>query len=294
MKHITVLKTEAVDLLALTSKATAVDCTLGAGGHSREMLKHIGSGGTLLSLDADQVAVDEFEPIKSDATHVLRIANFKDLKSVSHEVGISSYDAILADLGWRTDQFESGNKGFSFLQNEPLLMTFGSPEDAAFTAHEIVNEWAEESIADIIYGYGEERAARKIAGAIVAARNELEITTSAQLAEVVADSVGIFYKRSRLHPATKTFQALRIAVNDELGVLKTLLSDGFELLAPGGRMAIISFHSLEDRIVKQYFRELTHDQKGTRVTKKPLIPSDEELQTNPRARSAKLRCIEKI
>ena len=293
MKHITVLKTEAVDLLALTDSASVVDCTLGAGGHSREILSRLGSDGSLLSLDADHVAIDEFEVPVHKASHTLRAGNFKDLKTISTELHISSYDAILADLGWRTDQFESGQKGFSFLQNEPLLMTFGSPEEASFTAHEIVNEWAEESIADIIYGYGEERAARKVAAAIVTARKAGEITTSVQLAEVVADAVGVFYKRSRLHPATKTFQALRIVVNDELGVLKTLLSDGFELLAPGGRLAIISFHSLEDRIVKQYFRELVHDQQAIKVTKKPIAPSDEEIAHNPRSRSAKLRCIEK-
>lgn len=294
MTHTTVLKTEAVDMLALKSDACVLDCTLGAGGHTNEILSRLDSKGYLLSLDADQTALDTYRAAKNTkATHALRCANFKDLLYVSAKEQLGHYDAILADLGWRSEQFESGNKGFSFLHDENLLMTYGDPEKYEFTAHDIINTWAEESIADVIYGYGGERAARLIAKAIIQARSVAPINTTAQLATVIEATAGKFYRRSKIHSATKTFQALRITVNDELGALKTLLADGFSLLAPGGRMAIISFHSLEDRIVKQTFREKAHDQVGTLVTKKPMIPTLEEIGNNPRARSAKLRVIEK-
>ena len=290
--HITVLKTEAVELLAIQAGATVLDCTLGAGGHSREILKKLATG-RLVSLDADQTALDAFDAGNTSATHELVCANFKDVQTTSLKLGISSYDAILADLGWRSEQFEAGQKGFSFLQDEPLLMTYGDPEQYDFTAYDIVNTWEESSIADVIYGYGGERAARKIAKAIVTARNHAEIKSSQQLADLLESTIGHFYRRTKIHPATKTFQALRIAVNDELGALKTLLHDGFSLLAPGGRLAIISFHSLEDRLVKQTFKQLAHDQQGMLVTKKPVTPTEAEVNANPRARSAKLRVIEK-
>ena len=296
MNHVTVLKTEAVDQLSLDSAAKVADCTLGAGGHSNEILSRLGAKGHLVSFDADPSAIAAFQSTASETAtaHTLVAKNFSHIAAVSTDLHISSYDAILADLGWRSEQFESGNKGFSFLQDEQLLMTYGEPGEYAFTAFDVVNDWAEESIADVIYGYGEERGARLIAAAIVAARKEGEIATSLQLAAIVESAVGTFYKRSKIHPATKTFQALRIAVNDELGALDTLLEDGFDLLAPGGRMAIIAFHSLEDRRVKQFFKGKAHDQAGVLVCKKPIVPSQEEVDSNPRARSAKLRVIERI
>ena len=294
MKHVTVLKTEAIDLLKLESGATVLDCTLGGGGHSNEILERLDAG-RLVSLDADQTALDTFvREDKSTVTHDCVVANFRDITTVSARLEIGSYNAILADLGWRSEQFSpGGNKGFSFLQDEPLLMTYGDPSQYDFTAKDIVNTWEESSIADVIYGYGGERAARKIAKAIVAARADTAIETSGQLADIVSDAVGHFYRRTKIHPATKTFQALRITVNDELGALETLLEDGFSLLAPGGRFAIITFHSLEDRIVKRFFKQKAHDQAGLLLTKKPIVPTDEEVKQNPRARSAKLRGIER-
>jgi 16S rRNA (cytosine1402-N4)-methyltransferase len=172
-------------------------------------------------------------------------------------------------------------------------MTFRSAGDG-LTAREIVNEWAEESIADVIYGYGEEHAARRIAHAIVEARTVKPIETSAQLAAIVKQGVPAPMRFGRLHPATKTFQALRIAVNDELGALREGLTKGFARLAPEGRMVVISFHSLEDRIIKDFFRERVKEGTAEFVNKKPIIPSEEELKRNPRARSAKLRIITKI
>lgn len=292
--HRTVLTDEAVDMLALTNAARVVDCTFGVGGHSARILQSLGPKGQLLALDADSTAIAAASPeIVSDPRAKLRTANFKDLKQILEQEGITAVDAVLADLGWREEQFMDGGKGLSFAADEPLLMTYGDPADYLFTAHDIVNSWEENSIADVIFGYGEERAARKIAHAIVTARKAKPIETAAELAALIEATVGKRSYKSRLHPATKTFQALRIAVNDELGALKSLLVDGFEALSTGGRLAIISFHSLEDRLVKHTFRNLQHDQRGTLITKKPLVPSEEELRTNPRARSAKLRIIEK-
>jgi 16S rRNA (cytosine1402-N4)-methyltransferase len=173
-------------------------------------------------------------------------------------------------------------------------MTYGTPTDHLFTAADIVNGWAEEDIANVIYGYGEERYARRIAKAIVAARTQKPFANAAELAQTVSSAVPAVYRRGRTNPATKTFQALRIAVNDEFAVLEQFIGAAWTVLAPGGRLAIISFHSLEDRIVKHCFRAFTHDQSGLLVTKKPITPTLEELQQNPRSRSAKLRVIQKI
>jgi 16S rRNA (cytosine1402-N4)-methyltransferase len=173
-------------------------------------------------------------------------------------------------------------------------MTYGNPKDYAFTAEDIVNDWAEEDIANVLYGYGEERYSRRIAKAIVEERRNTRLTTGKQLAELIAGAVPAQYRHGKINPATKSFQGLRIAVNDEFSVLETFISDAFMYLKPGGRLAVISFHSLEDRIVKLAFRAYTHDQKGVLVTKKPIVASDGELKDNPRARSAKLRIIQKI
>jgi 16S rRNA (cytosine1402-N4)-methyltransferase len=291
MGHITVLKDEAVTALALTPAATVVDATYGGGGHSQAILEVLGPQGTLLSLDADETAFIT-TPV-TDARQRGIVANFRDIATVLAREGIPQVDAILADLGWRSDQFASGGKGFSFGSDEPLVMTFGTPEAYTFTAHDVVNSWEEENLADIIYAYGEERFARRIARAIVGARAEGDIATASALARIIETAVPGFARHGRLHPATKTFQAIRIVVNDELGALRTLITDGFAHLAPHGRLAIITFHSLEDRIVKQMFRTLQHDQGATRITKKPIIPSDREVADNPRARSAKLRILEK-
>ncbi len=294
MAHITVLKTEAVEALSLKSDSVVFDCTLGSGGHAREILKHLGKPGVYVGLDADITAIEKVTLPETNGARVELInRNFSEVKAAAVELALTP-TAILADLGWRTEQFEEGNKGFSFNQDEPLLMTYGNPEDYIFTAYDIVNEWREESIADVIYGYGEETAGRRIARAIVTARKKHPIKTAKELADIIVDAMPAARKHGRLHPATKTFQALRIAVNDELGVLKTLLEDGFELLKSEGRLAIISFHSREDKIVKEFFKDKVKTEVGRLVTKKPIVPSREEEVQNPRSRSAKLRIIEKI
>ena len=292
--HIPVLKEETVDGLSIRDDSTVVDCTLGGGGHAEAILTRLGARGVYLGIDADPKAVEAAERLRTHQADVRFVnANFSDLRAVLDQEELVHADALLADLGWRSDQFEEGGKGFSFAADEPLLMTYGNPETYVFTATDIVNDWEETSIADVIYGYGEERFARRIARAIVEAREERPIETARELAEIVISAVPGPMRHGRIHPATKTFQALRIAVNDELGVLRNLLKDSMDILAPSGRMAIISFHSLEDRIVKQFFQEAARSGVARLVTKKPITASREELLANPRARSAKLRIIEK-
>lgn len=299
MKHITVLQQEAVHALNLKQDSVVVDCTLGSGGHAQEILKQIGKGGMYIGIDVDKTAIEANGHLEtlSKAKVILVEDNFRYIQDVLTKLEVGQVNAIIADLGWRMEQFdgEAGEpRGFSFKRNEPLAMTFGSSRDYAFTAYDIVNEWAEEDIANVIYAYGEEGYSRRIARAIVEKREESPICTSLELAQTVMDSVPRAYAHKRIHPATKTFQALRIAVNDEFDALRELLLEGFNCLAPQGRMAIITFHSLEDRIVKETFRTFTRDQKGVLVNKKPQGPTQEELQANPRSRSAKLRTIEKI
>ena len=212
-------------------------------------------------------------------------------------------NAILLDLGLSSDELENSGRGFTFQKDEPLLMTMGDPAKYPFTAATIVNSWKEEDIANVIFGYGEDRYARRIARAIVAYREKKSIETSGELAEIVKSAVPTFGRSfngrpAKIHPATKTFQALRIAVNDELGALKEGLAKGYERLAPGGKMAVISFHSLEDRIVKEFFKDKAKKERSKEgkkadqiITKKPIIASPQEIAENPRSRSAKLRII---
>lgn len=293
MQHITVLQQEAVDGLMLSPHDTVVDATFGSGGHAREIIKRLKTEGTYIGIDADETAFEGQTFTDTNATVHLVNDNFRNLSHILSSLQIENVDAILADLGWRMEQFAQGGKGFSFMHDEPLLMTFGESTQYEFTAYDIVNEWGEDSIADIIFGYGEERNARKIAKAIVTARKAGPIKTTNQLTECVESAFPKMHYR-KVNPSTKTFQALRIAVNDELGTLESFLKDGFALLKPGGRMAIITFHSLEDRVVKHYFRTLKNEDLAELSTKKPIVPGPEELKQNPRARSAKLRIIKKL
>ncbi len=293
MQHITVLQKEAVDELTLTPESIVIDATFGAGGHAKTIIEQLGPKGIYVGIDADATAFTGHTFTEAKATVHLVNDNFKNITDILRSLHIKNTDAVLADLGWRQDQFTDGGRGFSFMKDEPLQMTFGDPSKYDFTAYDIVNSWEESSIADIIFGYGEERASRRIAKAIVEKRKQSPIKTTMQLVECI-ESVVRRDKKSKINPATKTFQALRIAVNDELSVLETFLKESFTSLSPGGRLAIISFHSLEDRVVKHYFRTLVTAELATAITKKPIIPSDSELVSNPRSRSAKLRVIEKL
>jgi 16S rRNA (cytosine1402-N4)-methyltransferase len=293
MSHITVLLEEAVAGLSLSPTDTVVDATFGGGGHARKITQLLGKKGCYIGIDADATALkDQTFPEATCAIHLVH-DNFKNISNITRSLHIEHIDAILADLGWRMDQFTNGGKGFSFMKDEPLAMTYGDPEAYDFTVYDIVNDWEESSIADVIFAYGEERASRRIAKAIIEARKKTPIKTTLQLADIIKEALPKSAQYKKVHPATKTFQALRITVNDELGVLEQFLKDSFTLLSDGGRLAVITFHSLEDRMVKQYFKTLKDAGMAELLTKKPISPSPEELAKNPRARSAKLRIITK-
>jgi 16S rRNA (cytosine1402-N4)-methyltransferase len=296
MNHITVLRNEAVQLLALREESVVIDATYGAGGHAQEICARLGKDGVYVGIDADKTAFEDsfLYQMKSGPKFHLVNDNFANLKSILSSLQISKVDAILADLGWRTDQFQKGGKGFSFSSEDPLYMTYGDNDSYLFNAHDIINSWAEEDIANVIYGYGEERYSRRIAKAIVLARKKSKILTAKALADVIEASVPVSYAKGKTNPATKTFQALRIAVNDELKVLETFLTDAPALLNKNGTLAVITFHSLEDRQVKLAFRELVKTGNYALVNKKPITASREEIKENPRSRSAKLRLIQRV
>jgi 16S rRNA (cytosine1402-N4)-methyltransferase len=248
----------------------------------------------LIGIDIDADAIGRAKSRIATPNAAFFQENFRNIDKVLDQAGVRHVDGILFDLGLSSDQIEESGRGFSFKANEPLLMTMKKdPSATDLTAREIVNSWEEESIADIIYGYGEDRFARRIAKAIVQARVHQPIETAEQLSNIVASAVPRFGFK-KINPATKTFQAIRIAVNDELGALKEALPKAFRRLNPGGRIAVISFHSLEDRIVKRFFKERSDAGEGRLITKKPITPSPQEIAENPRSRSAKLRIIEKI
>lgn len=291
--HETVLAKEAVEALALSPQCTVVDATLGAGGHARGILSKLNDRGTLVGIDADPSAIEHLTHLGGAATTYLRVGNFKDIDSILNDIGIGKVNAILADLGWRMEQFSGNGKGFSFLVDEPLLMTYGDPTNYACTARDIVNTWDESDIANVLYGYGEERYARRIAHKIVRERTQHPIETTFDLVKLIRGSVPASYLHGRINPATRTFQSLRIAVNDELSTLATFIDKAIARLTDNGRLAIISFHSLEDRIVKHTFKDAAEQGEGEIITKRPIVPEHKEVEQNPRARSAKLRIFQK-
>ena len=271
-----------------------LDGTLGGAGHALAIAQLFKGKLGIIGLDQDLEAIKRGkEALQGKAEKlILENENFRNLNKVLEKNDISKVDLILLDLGISSDELNNSGRGFTFQKDEPLLMTMGDPVTYPFTAKDIVNSWEEEVIANIIFGYAEERFARRIAKNIINYRLKKKIETSLELSEIVRMSVPGFYKRGKLNPATKTFQALRIAVNDELNSLKEGLKEGYEHLEEGGRMAVISFHSLEDRIVKEFYKEKAKDG-ALIVTKKPIRPSNEEVAINPRSRSAKLRILEK-
>jgi len=294
--HKSVLSEEALSLLSIQPSDTFVDCTLGGGGHSEAVCRRFPKV-TVVGMDLDADAVNRSRErllFCSGAFHLVE-ANSKDIGKVLKDLGLDGVDRILLDLGLSSDQLEQSGRGFSFNRDEPLLMTFAKqPSTGQLTALEIVNVWPEDRIAETLYDLGEERHARQIAKAICAARVTNFIRTSGQLAAIVKDAVPGSYRYGRIHPATKTFQALRMSANRELENLSIMLSEGFRALKLRGRLAVISFHSLEDRVVKDTFRRWSSNGFGLLITKKPVVPTDSEISINPRARSAKLRVIEKV
>ncbi|MFA5841544.1 MAG: 16S rRNA (cytosine(1402)-N(4))-methyltransferase RsmH [Candidatus Paceibacterota bacterium] len=297
MPHIPVLLKEAIEALDLKKGDVVLDCTINGGGHSLVITEMIGKRGILIGLDEDKSALARAKEhlAGSEAKVILEESNFRNLDKALMKSGIKEVDKILFDFGLSSDQLDNSGRGFSFKRDEPLLMTLGVvPKIGQLTALEIVNSWNEEDLAGIIYEYGEERFSRRIAHGIAEARKKDVIRTTTELREIVERSVPASYRNGRIHPATRTFQGLRIAVNDELGAIKEGLVKASQALSKGGRIAAISFHSLEDRIVKQYFRDLAKSGEFLSITKKPIVPGKEEENANPRARSAKLRSIKKI
>lgn len=296
--HKSVLLKEVVSGLDIKEGNTLVDGTAGGGGVSEEIGKQFGEKVKIILIDLDQSTLRRAgEKVERIGVKPLRIeGNFKNIRSLLKSNGVQKVDRIIFDLGLSSDQLEpeegSPGRGFSFKRNDPLLMTFSEkPTEEETTAYDIVNNWEKENIETIIRAYGEDRRARKIAEAIVSRREEGPIKTSLELGELIEKAIG---RSGKTHPATKTFQALRIAVNDEIKTLETGLREGFEALNNDGRMAVISFHSLEDRVVKNFIKEKVKEKKGIAITKKPIVPSQAEMKSNPRSRSSKLRIIEKI
>ena len=302
-RHVTVLRNEAVEALQPAEGRVLVDATLGGGGHSELMLQ---KGATVWGIDQDPAARRAARKRLAPYADRLRIVagNFRNAAELLRAEGLDAVDGILADIGISSPQVDQAGRGFSFLAEGPLDMRMNpaTPRSAA----DIVNTAAESELADILWQYGEERASRAIARRIVQERDKAPITTTTQLADIIAS---VLPRKGKQHPATRSFQALRIAVNDELGALDALLESGLSLLKSGGRFAIITFHSLEDRAVKRYFDRVTRPEidrpewpaprpnpeyAARQVTRKPIVASEAELAANPRARSAKLRVIEKL
>ncbi|MFC4808280.1 16S rRNA (cytosine(1402)-N(4))-methyltransferase RsmH [Paenibacillus sp. GCM10023250] len=309
-QHITVLKEEAVDGLAIKPDGIYVDCTLGGAGHSELIASRLGPGGRLIALDQDDWAHDNAKlrlaPYMAQVTLVK--SNFRYLANVLRELDIDGVDGVLFDLGVSSPQLDEGERGFSYNHDAPLDMRMD--QDGMLTAHDIVNGWDEREISRIITNYGEEKFARSIARKIIAAREQAPIETTGALVEIIKSGIPAAARRTGPHPAKRTFQALRIAVNDELGAEETALEQTVDVLKPGGRASVITFHSLEDRICKQTFAKFVGkctcpsdfpmcvcgggDGKLKLITRKPIVPSEAELEQNPRARSAKLRIAERL
>ena len=295
-RHAPVLVDETLDLLAPRPGQTVLDCTLGRGGHAQPLIAAIAPGGRFVGLDLDAqnlaYAQHRLQPAAAhaDVTMSLVHADFRHARAVLDDLGITRVDALLADLGFASSQMDEPTRGFSFAQDGPLDMRLNPDSDT--TAEELVNTLPERELADLIYAYGEERLSRRIARKIVETRRVGPIQTTSALAELVRRAYGPRARRMRIDPATRTFMALRIAVNDELTALDALLASLPTLLADRGRAAVISFHSLEDRRVKQAFLRYAQQAGARRLTRKPLTAGETERHANPRARSAKLRALQ--
>ncbi len=286
--HIPVLSSEVIDGMNPQPGDTVVDGTLGGGGHSRELLNLIGPSGRLFGFDRDPHAVEETRQRIPDENATLIAANYSDIPECLAQLGVELVDSILLDLGLSSDQLADRDRGFSFQSDGALDLRFNPM--AGESAAKLVNRLSEKHLADLIYQYGEERFSRRIARKIVRLRHENRIETSAQLAAIVRSCIPKS-KTQTIDPATRTFQALRIAVNEELKWLKVAMNRLPDLVRPGGRIVVISFHSLEDRIVKQALNENSELEV---LTRKPLRATEEELAVNPRSRSAKLRVAKRL
>lgn len=283
------MRNEIIEYLDLKPGYVVLDCTLGAGGHSLDILQHITPSGRLIGIDQDKqilkIAKTRLKNYEKNCS--LIYGNFQDLDDILSSLKIDGVDAILYDLGVSLYQLDSPERGFSFMKEGPLDMRMD--KNMRITAFDLVNNLSKEEIMKILWKYGQERYARRITSFIVERRKKHPISTTRQLANVVDEAVPFMRYRQRIHPATRTFQAFRIVVNNELEVLKISLSKAVNLLKNKSRVCVLSFHSLEDRIVKNIFRDLARHDTLEILTKKPIRPTSKEMKENPSSRSAKLR-----
>lgn len=308
LQHIPVLKEESISLLNIKPNGVYVDCTLGGGGHFTSILEKLGTDGFLIGIDKDKRMTKLMNEKLGDRKNVFLIHdNFKNIKKIITNLGFKEVDGILYDLGVSSYQLDEKERGFSYMEDVPLDMRMN--EEQEIKAEDLVNTLSEKELTEIIREYGEEKWANRISKFIVAYREQERIKTTGQLVEIIKNAIPARARRRGPHPAKRTFQALRIAVNDEMDSLKESLYDAVDILAVEGRCCVISFHSLEDRIVKRVFKYLAKDcecppglpecvcNKKSELkilTKKPIIPTKQEIGQNPRSRSAKLRAVEKV
>ena len=307
MKHYSVMKKECIDNLNIKSDGIYIDATLGYAGHSSEILKKLTSG-MLYAFDNDEIAIKESTKTLESISSNFKIFhdNFINMKKDLEDIGITKVDGILFDLGFSSPQIDDASRGFSFMRDGNLDMRMDQTKE--FSAFNVVNEYTEEKLKEIFFRYGEEKTSAAIAKKIVAKRNEKEIKTTLELVEIIKESVGFKYF-SEYHPERNIFQAIRIEVNGELKVLESVLPDAINMLNPGGRICVITFHSLEDRITKQIFKKYSevdeivkglpeipqeYKPKIKLINKKPIVATKEELENNSRSKSAKLRIVERI
>ena len=301
--HIPVLKNEVLKYLKPEPNENFIDCTIGEAGHTLAILEKNGPKGKVLGIDQDPQIIEKCKlKIKGFKERVILVCdNFANLKEIVNKENFRPVSGILFDLGMSSWHLKESGRGFSFLRDEPLDMRYHYKNQKLkvkgqkfLTAKEIVNKWSEKEIAQVLRIYGEEKFAKKITREIVKERKTKPIETTSQLVAIIQKAVPKNYERGRIHPATRTFQALRITVNNELENLKKALPQALEVLEPGGRLVVISFHSLEDRIVKIFFKAKKKEGKVEILTKKPVRPSEKEIKFNPASRSAKLRSAIKL
>ena len=306
-KHKSVLLNETIDGLNIKPDGIYVDGTLGGGGHAYEVCRRLGEKGSIVGIDQDAAAIEAASARLKDFGEKVTIvrSNYCDMKSKLHELGLDKVDGIVLDLGVSSYQLDTAERGFSYREDAPLDMRMDTRQK--MTARDIVNDYTEADLYRVIRDYGEDKFAKNIAKHIVQARAVKPVETTAELSEIIRASIPMKFQKKSGHPAKRTFQAIRIELNRELDVLRDSLDDMIDLLNPGGRLCIITFHSLEDRIVKSAFRKNENPctcppdfpvcvcgkkSKGSIITKKPILPSEEELEYNSRSKSAKLRIFE--